>query len=237
MWLVQDVLNRTYVPQLICTLHLSTCPYVIGPRCVEPDPQIWPTYIHYPVRTEMSKLTRDGTAEPVSRDQILRREREQRILYFPCSAADHEQDWQPCPVVRAIRTNTVLRTHTAVVTHIYIYIYAYYTTVNRARIMYMSANKKYIWYTNSSSTVPVHIHIWTYHGYSWPRAGLATLRGWSIIRCYKEVVAVLTSSIHKYRSSAIIVLVCCTNKQSWCNNRCLYIYIYMHIIQQWTVHE
>ena len=68
----------------------------------------------------MSKLTRDGTAEPVSRDQILRRERGQRIIHFPCSAADHEQDWQPCPVVRAIHTNIVLHTHTAVVTHIYI---------------------------------------------------------------------------------------------------------------------
>ena len=85
----------------------------------------------------MSKLTRDGTAEPVSRDQILRRERGQRIIHFPCSAADHEQDWQPCPVVRAIHTNIVLHTYTAVVTHI-IYIDAYYTTtVNRAR-MYMS---------------------------------------------------------------------------------------------------
>ena len=30
----------------------------------------------------MSTLTRDGTAEPVSRDQIL----------------NHEQDWQPYPV-------------------------------------------------------------------------------------------------------------------------------------------
>ena len=67
----------------------------------------------------MSKLTRDGTAEPVSRDQILRRKRGQRIIHFPCSAADHEQDWQPCPVVRAIYTNIVLHTHTAVVTHIY----------------------------------------------------------------------------------------------------------------------
>ena len=56
----------------------------------------------------MSKLTRDGTAEPVSRDQILRRERGQRIIHFPCSAADHGQDWQPCPVVRVIRTNIVL---------------------------------------------------------------------------------------------------------------------------------
>ena len=70
----------------------------------------------------MSKLTRDGTAEPVLRDQILGRERGQRIIHFPCSAADHEQDWQPCPVVRALHTNIVLHTHTAVVTHIYIFI-------------------------------------------------------------------------------------------------------------------
>ena len=42
---------------------------------------------------EMSKLRRDGTAEPVLRDQILRRERGQRMINFPCSAADHEQDW------------------------------------------------------------------------------------------------------------------------------------------------
>ena len=91
---------------------------------------------------EMSKLMRDGTAEPVSRDQILRRERGQRIIHFPCSAADHEQDWQPCPVVRAIHTNIALHTHTAVVTHIYAH---YTTTVNRAR-MYMSPNKKIYWY-------------------------------------------------------------------------------------------
>ena len=32
---------------------------------------------------EMSRLTRDGTAEPVSRDQILRRERNGEILIFP----------------------------------------------------------------------------------------------------------------------------------------------------------
>ena len=45
----------------------------------------------------MSRLTRDGTAEPVSRDQILRLARGQGNIHFPCSA-DHEQDWQPCPV-------------------------------------------------------------------------------------------------------------------------------------------
>ena len=45
----------------------------------------------------MSRLTRDGTAELVSRDQIFTREREQGNISFPCSA-DHEQDWQPYPV-------------------------------------------------------------------------------------------------------------------------------------------
>ena len=45
----------------------------------------------------MSRLTRDGTTEPVSRDQILRHARGQGDIHFPCSA-DHEQDWQPYPV-------------------------------------------------------------------------------------------------------------------------------------------
>ena len=45
----------------------------------------------------MSRLTRDGTAETVSRDQILRHKRGQGNIHFPCSA-DHEQDWQPYPV-------------------------------------------------------------------------------------------------------------------------------------------
>ena len=35
---------------------------------------------------EISRLTRDGTAETVSRDQILRRERGQGNITFPCSA-------------------------------------------------------------------------------------------------------------------------------------------------------
>ena len=46
---------------------------------------------------EVSRLTRDGTAEPVSRKQILRHVRGQGIIHFRCSA-DHEQDWQPYPV-------------------------------------------------------------------------------------------------------------------------------------------
>ena len=46
---------------------------------------------------ELGRLTRDGAAEPVSRDQILRRERGQGNIHVPCSA-DHVQDWQPYPV-------------------------------------------------------------------------------------------------------------------------------------------
>ena len=46
------------------------------------------------LNVEMSGLTREGTVETVSRDQILRRNREQGNIHFLCSA-DHEQDWQP----------------------------------------------------------------------------------------------------------------------------------------------
>ena len=45
----------------------------------------------------MSRLTRDGTAELVSRDQFLRHERGQGNIHFPCSV-DHDRDWQPYSV-------------------------------------------------------------------------------------------------------------------------------------------
>ena len=38
---------------------------------------------------EMGRVTRGGTAAPVSRDQNLRGEREQGNIHFPCSA-NHE---------------------------------------------------------------------------------------------------------------------------------------------------
>ena len=48
---------------------------------------------------EISRLTRDGSAEPLSRDHILRREREQgNIHFFSCFADHEEQDWQPYPI-------------------------------------------------------------------------------------------------------------------------------------------
>ena len=45
----------------------------------------------------MSRLAQDGTAELVSRDQILRRQQRRGNIYFLCSA-DHVQDWQPYTV-------------------------------------------------------------------------------------------------------------------------------------------
>ncbi|CAM9956570.1 unnamed protein product [Ascophyllum nodosum] len=48
----------------------------------------------------MSGLTRTGPAKPVSRGQILRRERGPGTNYFSCSA-DHEQDWHRCMVITA----------------------------------------------------------------------------------------------------------------------------------------
>ena len=48
------------------------------------------------VENERAHAGRDA-AEPVSRDQILRRKRGQGKKHVDCSA-DTGQDWQPCPV-------------------------------------------------------------------------------------------------------------------------------------------
>ena len=70
-------------------------PYPVDPYSAICDDH---TYItRFSLSMEMSRLTRDGTAEPVPRDQILRHARGQGNIHFPCSA-DHEQDWQPYPV-------------------------------------------------------------------------------------------------------------------------------------------
>ena len=66
---------------------------------------------------EMSRLTRDGTAEPVSRDQILRHARGQRNIIFPCPA-DHEQGWQPYPVDPY---SAICHDHTYIHTYIHTY--------------------------------------------------------------------------------------------------------------------
>ena len=68
-------------------------------------------YTRFSLSMEMSRLTRDGTAEPVSRDQILRHARGQGNVHFSCSA-DHEQDWQPFPVDPYSAVCDVMTIHT-----------------------------------------------------------------------------------------------------------------------------
>ena len=54
----------------------------------------------------MSRLTRDGTAEPVSRDQFLRHERGQEIFIFPVQLTTC-RTLQPYPVDPYVRTYDV----------------------------------------------------------------------------------------------------------------------------------
>ena len=79
---------------------------------------------------EMRRLTRDGTAEPISRDQILRHVRGQGNIHFLCSA-DHKQDWQPYPVdpYSAI----ICDDHTHIHTHAYMYVSKVMTYIARVR--------------------------------------------------------------------------------------------------------
>ena len=69
----------------------------------------------YSLNMEMSRLTRDGTAEPVSRDQIVRHARGQWDIHFLCSA-DHEQDRQPYPVDPYSAICHVMTLHTYIYT-------------------------------------------------------------------------------------------------------------------------
>ena len=52
----------------------------------------------------MSRLTRDRTAEPVERDQILRRERGQGNAHFPCSADVSDEPFCSLDSVAHFRT-------------------------------------------------------------------------------------------------------------------------------------
>ena len=52
------------------------------------------------VKNQEAEAGLDGTAEPVSRNQILRHQREHVFFFFFFffRSADPEQDWQPYPV-------------------------------------------------------------------------------------------------------------------------------------------
>ena len=68
----------------------------------------------------MSGPARDGTAEHVSRDQILRSERGQGEIRFPYSA-DHEQNLQPYPVDSYFAICDAIHTYIHDDTYIYMY--------------------------------------------------------------------------------------------------------------------
>ena len=77
-----------------------------------------PVSTRFSLSMEMSRLTRDGTAEPVSRDQILRHVRGQLNIHFSCSA-DHEYDWQPYPVNPYSAIDYVMTIHTYIIHTLY----------------------------------------------------------------------------------------------------------------------
>ena len=56
---------------------------------------------------EVGRFTRDGTAEPVSRNQIRRRERGQGKFYFPCSANKLQVDKRKAINKRFVFDNSV----------------------------------------------------------------------------------------------------------------------------------
>ena len=88
----------------------------------------------------MSRLTRDGTADLVSRDQIIRHVRGQGDTHFPCSA-DHES-----------RIGNLTR----LINHIYIYIHTYIYICDDHTYYYAGGILPYVWVADSpgSSEVP-----------------------------------------------------------------------------------
>ena len=109
---------------------------------------------------EMSRLTRDGTAEPVSRDQILRREeRGQRNINFPYSA-DHKEDWQPYPVGPYYSScYNIMTIHTYM--HTYIHKYILHTCwedqTKRTKKRYLLiATKELIIMGGGGAKLPIH---------------------------------------------------------------------------------
>ena len=67
----------------------------------------------------MSRLTWDGTAEPSSRYQIVRRERgQQGNVYYSCSAGQEQQDWQLYLVDQYYsQTDVICGAHTYYILH------------------------------------------------------------------------------------------------------------------------
>ena len=80
------------------------------------------TYTRFSLSMEMSRLTRDGTAEPVSRDQILRHARGQGNIIFHIQLTTS----RVCNLTRLIHTLLYVMTiHTYIHTHAFTHIHTY----------------------------------------------------------------------------------------------------------------
>ena len=101
-------------------------------------------------------MTRDGTSKPVSRDQILRHARGQGNVHFPRSA-DHEQDWQPCPVDPY---SAICDDHTYIHTIRLIYTPLYFTTTHTIR---QPGKNKYDKVSNPFKAISYGRRIWIWN--------------------------------------------------------------------------
>ena len=77
---------------------------------------------------EMSRLTRQmGLPNPFRETKFTGANGDREYFIFSVQLADHEQDWQPCPVAMVAHTNIALRTYRCSYTY-----RLSYTAVNRA---------------------------------------------------------------------------------------------------------
>ena len=81
------IVHSIYAYMYCCIHNTYQCVPIMNGRCSGTREKSRKQALDSAWSMEMSTLTRDGTAEPVSRDQILRRERGQGIIHFPCSAS------------------------------------------------------------------------------------------------------------------------------------------------------
>ena len=80
---------------------------------------------------EMSRLTREmGLPNPFRETKFIGATGDREYFIFSVQLADHEQDWQPCPVAMVVHINIALRTYRC--SYTYIYMHIQYTAVNRA---------------------------------------------------------------------------------------------------------
>ena len=110
----------------------------------------------------MSRMTRNGTVGPVSRNQILRRERGQENIHFPCSA-DHEQDRQPYAVgpYSAIICGDETTFFYYEISHCFYLCRAFFYLLSFIFILFWTYLCTEVKYFNASKRFPVHTSVYS----------------------------------------------------------------------------